>query len=213
METNGTQEALLAEGECDDIHAKFHNSVFIRQYGPTVLEVRRLWKTKFIHLYNDYKRQYFPDLPETQGYQPKRTATNVFLLHRRNGCAVSAPTETVSDGVDEDGVPNNIIPPEVSRFLAKREDQPDLEADPLMWWKLNERRYPVIAKMAKDILAMQPTSVETERVNSGGRGVMNWNQSKMGPESVTASVKLKHFAIYNGTNESADHLERCAYIE
>lgn len=216
-EKRTVEEALENEGACKDFHARYHNRVFIEKYGPTIVaDPRRLWKTKFIHLYNDYKRQFFSDLPEDTIQPPKRTASNVFQLHRRNVSAVSAsaPSSGSEGQLDEDGVPHSIIPPEVALFLSKRGDQEtDLETDPLAWWKLNERRYPVIAKMAKDILPMQTTSVETERVNSGGRQVLNWNQSKMGVESVSASVKVKHFALYNGTSESADHAARCEFIE
>lgn len=211
------EEALDRIDDCEDIHAKYNNAVFIEQYGPSIVaDPRRLWKTKFIHLYNDYQRSYFPDVLESEPIQPKRTASNVFQLHRRHVSAVSGSTLTSSlrEGLDEDGVPHNIIPVEVSSFLGKRDDrESDLETDPLAWWKLNERRYPVIAKIAKDILAMQVTSVETERVNSGGRTVMNWNQSKMGVESVSASVKVKHFALYNGTAESAEQIARSEFIE
>ena len=206
---------MLDEGDCNDSNAKFHKSVFIEKYDPAIVaDPRRLWKLKFIHLYNDYKRQYFPDLSETPvTAPPKRTASTVFQLHRRNPSAISAPSTPLREGFDEDGVPHHLIPPEVALFLQKKDDQTDLETNPLAWWKLNQRRYPVIAKMAKDILPMQATSVETERVNSGGRTVMNWNQSKMGVESVAASVKLKHFALFNSSTESSEYEARCAVIE
>lgn len=202
-------------GTSKDLRVEYDDTFFVQRYGSHVTgNPRLLWKLKFIHLYNEYKKAYFPELPDDYVVKPKTTAGSLFQLHKRVGSAVMTRDTVVRVGEDEDGVPRDIVPHEVARFLAKRfpdsdhEDdrQPPLDLDPLLWWKANQRRYPVIAKMAADILAMQAASVETERVNSAGRTTIDWNQSRMGPEAVEASVKLKMFAMYNRGDKSVQNV-------
>lgn len=51
--------------------------------------------------------------------------------------------------------------------------------------------------MARDILAIPASSAEPERIHSSARTVLNWDQSRMGPGSIEASVVVKCFASYN----------------
>jgi hypothetical protein len=41
--------------------------------------------------------------------------------------------------------------------------------DPLLYWRLNKTRFPILAKMARDYLALQPTSKDVEGTFSKGR--------------------------------------------
>lgn len=214
---------LADEGEPSDPFARYDDSVFIQKFGPSITaQPRALWKLKFISLYKYYKQKYFPELPDNYVVAPKKTTADIFLFHRATAVTSSSssfignPFPSLSsserDRLDEDGVAEAEVPDEVRRFLAKRyvngDQEPPSDLDCLAWWRENERYYPVIAKMAKDILPMQPSAVETERVHSGGRVVTNWNQSRMGPQSIAASVKLKMYVRYNSElNLSEDPLQ------
>ena len=39
----------------------------------------------------------------------------------------------------------------------------DINADPLMWWKVNQRKYPILSLIAKNYLIIQLTSVPSKR--------------------------------------------------
>ena len=60
---------------------------------------------------------------------------------------------------------------ELEIFLA--EEPVGLEVDPLLWWKINESRFPGIAMLAKKFLGVPGTSVPAEHVffhsRSGGQ--------------------------------------------
>ena len=53
--------------------------------------------------------------------------------------------------------------------------------DPLAWWKDNLHRFPILAKMARIYLAVQPTSAPAERVFSRASH-LSVNRSAMSPE-------------------------------
>jgi hypothetical protein len=53
---------------------------------------------------------------------------------------------------------------ETARYLC--EPPIDLNSDPLHWWKLNEHRFPTVARMARHYLAVCASSVPCERLFS-----------------------------------------------
>lgn len=192
------EEALRWQDENKDRHAKYSDSSFISRFGPRITgDQRALWKVKFIDCYNSYKATYFGSLPDD--YIPIQTTARSLFISEPKGCG-NTLSSVSRNGVDEDGVPRSEIPSEVARFFALSDDHP-LDLDVLEWWKSNQKKYPVIARIARDILPMQPSSVETERVHSGARTLLNWNQAQMGVATIEAALKLKCFAKYNGNTK------------
>ena len=56
---------------------------------------------------------------------------------------------------------------ELTKYL--KEDRLTSEESPLDYWRLNKTRFPILAKMARDYLALQPTSKDVEGNFSKGR--------------------------------------------
>ena len=53
-----------------------------------------------------------------------------------------------------------------SSELAQYQREPVRETDPLVWWRLNEGRFPKLASLAKEYLSLPATEVPCERVFS-----------------------------------------------
>jgi len=65
------------------------------------------------------------------------------------------------------------------------------ELDVLSWWKTNEHRYPSVARMARDILAIPITTVASESTFSlSGRILTKYRQSTL-PENAEAIVQTR----------------------
>jgi hypothetical protein len=186
-----TREALADLDVASDEHVQFNDRQYIEKHGATITaDYRKLWKLKFIDCWNKYRAELFPDM-EASFVPDEVTAESLFLSFDSD--IESPPPE--DDQIDEEGLHARDVPAEVAKYFAL--SSISMNSNPLHWWKANENRYPVLASMARDILAIPASSAEPERVHSGARTVLNWNQSRMGPESIEASVTVKCYSSYN----------------
>ena len=63
--------------------------------------------------------------------------------------------------------------------------------DPLMWWKLNNHRFPVLSIFVQSILCVPAISVPCERLFSSSGYIVNKMRSCLLPENVNALVCLR----------------------
>jgi hypothetical protein len=56
-------------------------------------------------------------------------------------------------------------------------------ADPLAWWKGNERKFPILAKLARRMyLAIQATSAPSERIFSVASRIIKYDRARLEPD-------------------------------
>ncbi|KAI3988219.1 hypothetical protein MKX01_012008 [Papaver californicum] len=94
--------------------------------------------------------------------------------------------------------------------------------DVLDWWKSNEKRYPVLSCIARDVLAVQASTVASESAFSLGNRILGDYRSNLTPDMLECSVILKDWwkadmkEIYNPFDPMhdditpVDELERLA---
>ena len=70
---------------------------------------------------------------------------------------------------------------------------PDTSTDPLDWWKAAETRFPTIARMARDYLAVQSTSVACESTFSESGQLITSRRTCMSEESIEASMLCRNW--------------------
>lgn len=63
--------------------------------------------------------------------------------------------------------------------------------DPLLWWKMNQHRFPRLASLAKTVLCIPATSVPCERLFSSAGYIMNKTRCSLDPQNVTMLVCLR----------------------
>lgn len=66
-----------------------------------------------------------------------------------------------------------------------------VDSNPLKWWKDNEHQYPHLSKLAKRYLAVQATSVASERVFSTAGDIVTAQRAALSPENVDILIFLK----------------------
>jgi len=67
------------------------------------------------------------------------------------------------------------------------------EANILEWWKVNAGRFLNVARMARDILAVQRGSVGVERVFSLARDVIPYRRSRLKSSTIRSSMLVKSY--------------------
>ncbi|EOX99920.1 Uncharacterized protein TCM_008928 [Theobroma cacao] len=79
----------------------------------------------------------------------------------------------------------------LEKYLSKLVDDEgfnDDEFDVLMWWKLNQFRFPVLAAIARDVLAVPVSTVALESAFSTGGRVLDAYRSFLTPKVVQALI-------------------------
>ncbi|KAH9762982.1 BED-type domain-containing protein [Citrus sinensis] len=95
---------------------------------------------------------------------------------------------------------------EVERYLKDPiEDPSNLKLNVLLWWRVNGSRYPILEKIARDVLAVPISIVASESAFSTGRRIIDEYRSSLTPAMVEALIytenwlQSKYFAnpVYN----------------
>ncbi|XP_054592246.2 E3 SUMO-protein ligase ZBED1-like [Nothobranchius furzeri] len=78
---------------------------------------------------------------------------------------------------------------EIKRYRARR--PAGLQDNPLVWWRENEKEYPLLARMAKRYLCVPGTSVASERVFSTAGDIITAKRSCLTPGHVNQLLFLQ----------------------
>jgi hypothetical protein len=62
-----------------------------------------------------------------------------------------------------------------------------MKLHPIQWWRTNEGEYPVLSKLAYDLLSIPAMSAEVERVFSGTKELIRDRRNGLDIESIEAS--------------------------
>ena len=95
---------------------------------------------------------------------------NTYLLQKK--------TETVI--VKED---------ELQKYL--KEETVNTSVDSLAWWRMNATRFPTVSGYARDVLAIQATSVPSESLFSKAGNVVNKKRCRLSPKTVNAILCMQ----------------------
>ena len=83
--------------------------------------------------------------------------------------------------------------------------------DPVRWWGYHQTQYPTLARMARDYLAIQGSSVPSERAFSSGALTGTLRRNRLLPESFEALQILKgayKSGVVNANGEAKAHEPR-----
>lgn len=81
----------------------------------------------------------------------------------------------------------------------------------LHWWRMNEMKYPVVSKLAKDVLSIPITTVSSESAFSTGGRVIDDYRSSLLPSTVEALVCASSW-IRRGHHKTMDLVSLCMFI-
>jgi len=85
--------------------------------------------------------------------------------------------------------------PELAKYVGATKIDPS--GDPLLWWKENAWRFPTIAAIAREQLAMLASSVPSEEAFSAAAQVITDRRNSLGPEKVRALMVTRAWLRFN----------------
>lgn len=89
------------------------------------------------------------------------------------------------------GADTPVVPVSISDELTKYLSEPQLQVNPLDWWKINQKFYPKISKIAKQVLAIPATSVPAERIFSLAGRTVTKARASLHPDHVNMLIFIK----------------------
>ena len=90
--------------------------------------------------------------------------------------------------------------PEYTRYFnLEREDR---AIQPLQWWRTNALKFPVLAVMACNYLAIPATSAASERVFSTAGNIVTKNRNRLAPSSIEQLISLNRWGIAEVIDDS-----------
>lgn len=124
------------------------------------------------------------------------TKTPSFLA---SACSFQRPAVAMTATISK-WTPREALDDELTRYFnfeAAPGDQgcersaEDILLNPLLWWKVHAVKFPVIAQMARDYLAIPATSVAVERVFSKSRHICGNLRSSLKERTITMALLTK----------------------
>ncbi|GKV48941.1 hypothetical protein SLEP1_g55721 [Rubroshorea leprosula] len=105
---------------------------------------------------------------------------------------------------------------ELEKYLAEDSEDENEDIDVLQWWKMNEHRFPVLATMARDVLAVPISTIASKSAFSSGGQVLDAFRSSLTPRMAQALICaqdwLRDKAVSDMEEEdldTLDSLEKC----
>ena len=77
---------------------------------------------------------------------------------------------------------------ELDKYLAEDCEDPEIKLDILAWWSVNSSRFPTLAIMARDILAIPITTVASESAFSTSGRILDDFRTSLTPYMIQALV-------------------------
>jgi hypothetical protein len=77
---------------------------------------------------------------------------------------------------------------EIEQYCTEEVESPSKIFDILMWWKVNKSKFPILAEIVCDVLAIPLTSVPSELAFSTGAHIIDHFRSSLDPKTVEALI-------------------------
>ena len=96
---------------------------------------------------------------------------------------------------------------ELDKYLAEDPEEQSADFDILSWWKCNSARFPVLSKLARDILAIPISTVASESAFSTSGRILDDFRSSLTPMTLQALICTQDWLRGKRINIEADLAE------
>jgi hypothetical protein len=137
----------------------------------------KLWETvnsSFRSLFEEYRNMYAPSekvQPPTDSQEPASKSKSLMR-------------SIIDRQMSNNGGGNVTVKSELEKFFSEDNEEDKKGFDILKWWKDNENRFPVLSRMARDLLAVPISTVASESAFSSGGRILDDFRSSLTPTMV-----------------------------
>lgn len=93
---------------------------------------------------------------------------------------------------------------ELEKYLMEENEEDNIKFDILAWWKLNASRFPVLARLARDVLAIPVSTVASESAFSTGGRVLDDFRTSLTPFMVQVLVCSQDWLRHSKASQASN---------
>jgi hypothetical protein len=109
--------------------------------------------------------------------------------------------------------PSSNTKSELEKYLAEECEDTEMKLDLLTWWKASEQRFPVLAGMARDVLAIPISSVASESAFSTSGHILDDFRSSLTPFMLEAIVCAQDWLRWSTPIDIEENIEELTMLE
>jgi hypothetical protein len=102
---------------------------------------------------------------------------------------------------------------ELDKYLAEETEDTEMKLDLLVWWKASEQRFPILSRLARDVLAIPISSVASESAFSTGGRILDDFRSSLTPFMLEALVCTQDWLRWTIPVDITENIEELTKLE
>uniref|UniRef100_J3LXK4 HAT C-terminal dimerisation domain-containing protein n=1 Tax=Oryza brachyantha TaxID=4533 RepID=J3LXK4_ORYBR len=159
--------------------------------------------TCFHGLFHDYQKLYGPSDKAPQSVVSEQPRERGSLLMK---AVIAENMKSANGAIDTSKT-------EAEKYLAEENEEDHKGFDILQWWKINSARFPILSRLARDVLAIPISTVASELAFSTGGRVLDDFRSSLTPSMVERLVCTQDWLQSLPPTSIEEDPEKLAQIE
>jgi hypothetical protein len=102
---------------------------------------------------------------------------------------------------------------ELEKYLSEATEDTEMKLDLLVWWKASEQRFPILSRMARDVLAIPISTVASESAFSTSGRILDDFRSSLTPFMLEAIVCAQDWLRWSTPIDIEENLEELTMLE
>jgi hypothetical protein len=154
-------------------------------------------------LFEEYKKMYGPAEETSDAIDPVAS----------KGGRGGKLKEVIAKRMKLGNASSNNTKSELDKYLAEETEDTEMKIDLLVWWKASEQRFPILSRLARDVLAIPISSVASESAFSTSGRILDDFRSSLTPFMLEALVCTQDWLRWSVPVDIKENIEELTMME
>jgi hypothetical protein len=154
-------------------------------------------------LFEEYKKMYGPTEETSDAIDPVAS----------KGGRGGKLKEVIAKRMRLGNASSNNTKSELDKYLAKETEETEMKIDLLVWWKASEQRFPILSRLARDVLAIPISSVASESAFSTSGRILDDFRISLTPFMLEALVCTQDWLRWSVPVDIEENIEELTMME